>query len=140
MVKAAIIDQIKTLLDSNKPNKISPVDHNTVATSINNYVDKKFLYAGSIGIDHWARRDSGIRVTFSTPLATSKYMVIGQPYSAAGGYDMCRTLFSIVQKTNNGFSIGWMVPKDWALEPEYGNQHPVYVNFEFVVFAIEELP
>jgi len=108
--KDAISAQIDTLLASGKTQKISAYDHRTVATSIVNYIDNRILTAGSATLSGWANRDAYWYITFTAPVGTANYTVIGSPTATVGNTNMSRTVTVVKSKTTTGFMLLGMTP------------------------------
>ena len=124
--KDAISTQIDTLLASGKSQKISAYDHRTVATSIVNYIDNRVLTAGSATLTGWANRDNYWGITFTAPVSTANYTVIGSPTATTGNGNMCRTVMVIKDKSIGGFTLLGMSP--WQVAG-------ITIQYDYIIIA-----
>jgi len=126
--KAQISGQIDTLLASNKAQKIAPSDHRTVATSIVNYIDNRILTMGSVSLTNWANRYNAWYITFSAPVSTAVYLVLGSPSTSVGSQGMSSTFMTIRSRSTTGFILQGFSPS---------NIQGVSVSYDYIVIGKE---
>lgn len=129
--KDTIAASINTKLASSKNPKISAKDYREVATDIVNYIDNRFLYAGSVNCTLNGSRDQFININLPITLPDTNYIVLGSFHTASPLNSASRHFLMIQGRFTWQFTL-------LVRSPDGG--YSGTVPYEYVIYSAAERP